>query len=185
MILNYEGLCKVISGGQTGADMAGLVSAREAGLTTGGVAPAGFMTAIGPNPGLAEFGLTAHGTLKTRTVQNVLNSDGTVILAARLKSPGTVLTINTCLDNRRPYLVVDISALDNFLMGTGANPTGFVAEKGLLISNWIHQNNIRILNVAGNRQSKTSKIFEAAKTVLDSMFYTLDLRGLVVKGAEL
>lgn len=49
---------RVISGGQTGADQAGLRAARNAGLPTGGWAPRGWLTEVGPAPWLAsEFGL--------------------------------------------------------------------------------------------------------------------------------
>ena len=52
---------KVISGGQTGADQAGLIAAEKAGITTGGWMPKGFRTLDGPNPGLAaRFGLREH-----------------------------------------------------------------------------------------------------------------------------
>ena len=47
----------IISGGQTGADQAGLHAARRAGLPTGGTAPRLWMTEDGPAPWLADFGL--------------------------------------------------------------------------------------------------------------------------------
>lgn len=37
-------MIKIISGGQTGADMGGLEAAREYGFPTGGYAPKGWMT---------------------------------------------------------------------------------------------------------------------------------------------
>ena len=133
--LSYDGLCQVISGGQTGVDLAGLVAAKEAGIKTGGTAPAEFMTSIGRNPGLAEFGLVPRGSLKTRTLENVMNSDATLVLASCLKSPGTAFTINSCLNNKKPYMIIDISVLDNFLSGTAQNPIGFISDQGLKISN--------------------------------------------------
>ena len=56
-----EGTClleKVISGGQKGADKAGIEAAWFYGIPTGGVAPAGFMTANGPDLSLRDqYGL--------------------------------------------------------------------------------------------------------------------------------
>lgn len=50
----------VISGGQTGADRAGLEAPRDAGIETGGFAPQGFLTSNGTDATLeSEFGLVA------------------------------------------------------------------------------------------------------------------------------
>ena len=49
---------KIISGGQTGADLGGLEGARDAGIETGGWAPAGYRTEIGDQEELLKgFGL--------------------------------------------------------------------------------------------------------------------------------
>ncbi|MGH9425849.1 MAG: YpsA SLOG family protein [Terriglobia bacterium] len=48
----------IISGGQTGADQAGLRAARAVGFRTGGYAPVGWFTEDGPQPALLQgFGL--------------------------------------------------------------------------------------------------------------------------------
>ena len=39
----------IISGGQTGADMAGLMAAKKVGFNTGGFAPKGFKTELSSN----------------------------------------------------------------------------------------------------------------------------------------
>ncbi|HME98544.1 MAG TPA: putative molybdenum carrier protein, partial [Terriglobia bacterium] len=50
---------KIISGGQTGADMGGLLAARELGIETGGMAPKGWLTENGPEEVLLRsFGLS-------------------------------------------------------------------------------------------------------------------------------
>ena len=41
---------KVCSGGQTGADLGGLIAAKQAGLETFGWMPPGFLTEFGPKP---------------------------------------------------------------------------------------------------------------------------------------
>ena len=49
---------KCISGGQTGADFAGLEAARICGILTVGTAPKGFRTLDGSNPDLGSvYGL--------------------------------------------------------------------------------------------------------------------------------
>src|SRR3954453_21838055 len=46
---------RVISGGQTGADLAGWRAARAAGIATGGWMPRGFWTEAGERPEFAEL----------------------------------------------------------------------------------------------------------------------------------
>ncbi len=73
-------LRKIISGGQTGADMGGLLAAKELGLETGGTAPGGYKTEKGRNLDLRDiYGLTQFGTYPQRTRINVRDSDATVI----------------------------------------------------------------------------------------------------------
>ena len=49
---------KIISGGQTGADQAGLAVAKRLGIPAGGFLPKGFLTEAGPRHDLAaEYGL--------------------------------------------------------------------------------------------------------------------------------
>ena len=44
---------RVISGGQTGADQAGLAVAKRLGIPTGGCMPKGWLTEAGPRPDFA------------------------------------------------------------------------------------------------------------------------------------
>lgn len=139
MILQYEPhlLKSIISGGQYGADLGGLKAAKIFGIKTGGMAPLGWRTCRGPNPSLKEFNLVEHhnSTFSGRTISNVINSDGTIIFASNVNSPGTVLTIKTCNSTNRPCLII-----------TDKSDTS--PEE---IASWIWSNNIRCLNVAGNR----------------------------------
>ena len=89
---------RIHSGGQTGADLAGLWVAKNMGLPTGGLAPQGYKTQAGDKPSLKDlFGLKAAGDYRTRTIQNVRDADVTLIFARNWNSPGTVLTKNSCL----------------------------------------------------------------------------------------
>jgi hypothetical protein len=54
---------RIISGGQTGADQAGLEAAERLGIPTGGFMPKGFHTETGPRPVLAaRYGLVETAT---------------------------------------------------------------------------------------------------------------------------
>lgn len=154
----YRGLSKVISGGQTGADQAGLLAAWRAGLETGGTAPAGFYTDTGNQPLLEVLGLKAEGDYRSRTIKNIHDSDGTVLLSATLDSPGSMLTRNEAKRAGRPFIEFDTSlviecyalvkqglAIDATLRDTMRPIYGDLYR-------WIVDNRLGTLNVAGNRE---------------------------------
>lgn len=144
-------ITKIISGGQTGADRAGLDAAKESGIVTGGRCPRLYRTETGSDPSLKQYGLTetASSDYSERTRLNVLDSDGTVIFAdvsnGKITSRGSLLTFKTARDNNKPCIV---------------NPTA--AE----LAKWIKSNGISVLNVAGNRESTSPGINERVKGLL-------------------
>jgi len=155
---------KVISGGQTGADQAGLIAACRFGITTGGWMPRGFETADGPNPQLAKkYGLREHrGGYAERTATNVRDSDGTIRIAGTFNSLGEKCTLRCLREQRKPHVDVDMH-----------DPIK-VAE----VVDWIRSHEIRILNVAGNVRPKSrtalaSGIEEFAVEFLSEMFRVL------------
>ena len=88
-------LRKIISGGQTGADRAGLAAAALLGLETGGTAPQGYRTMEGSDFDLRDtFGLKEHwsSAYPPRTECNVKDSDGTIRIARDFDSAGERLT---------------------------------------------------------------------------------------------
>jgi len=140
---------KIISGGQTGADQAGLYVGCQFGFEVGGTAPARYMTDDGPNPDLLKdtYGLIEGPSgYRERTIRNVKDSDGTVWFG-RTTSPGAKLTLNTVKRESKPSI---------------ENPT--VQQ----LKDWIIEHDIQVLNVAGNRASKTPRIFEDVVSVLGS-----------------
>lgn len=136
----------IISGGQTGADQGGLAAALALGLDTGGVCPAGWRTERGADPSLAALGVTCHPSADypPRTRANVAQADGTVWFGATL-SVGYRCTWQAALAAHKPFL---------------ANPSlrSFRA--------WVETQRIRVLNVAGNRESKNPGIFERTREFL-------------------
>ncbi len=136
-------ITKIISGGQTGADQAGLMVAHRLGLERGGTAPPGFLTEDGPKPtflqamGLVE-GKPDPKTYPKRTRKNIQDSDGTVIFGD-IKEPGSKLTANICRTLEKPWV----------------NNPGII-----FFLRWAIENNIQVLNVAGNRESKSPGIYD-------------------------
>jgi len=144
-------MLKIISGGQSGADIAGLMAAKRCGLETGGFAANGFETETGRRPDYAKMYnlIDKHYNYPQRTVENVKSSDATIVFAANISSSGTRLTINTCIKFDKKYLV---------------NPT--VDE----VVAFIQKNNPKVINVAGNRESVNPGITARVDKLLTDAF---------------
>jgi hypothetical protein len=101
---------KIISGGQTGADLAGLDVAKDLGIKTGGWAPKGWKTSIGPQQKL----LKSHGLIESidgysgRTIQNVKDSNATIRLAIDFNTPGELCTLQAINSCKKPWIDVDL-----------------------------------------------------------------------------
>lgn len=133
---------KIISGGQTGADVAGLFAAVGLHLKTGGWMPKGFRTLQGDSPSMEEkFGMkeSFSRNYPPRTKMNVHESDGTVRFASNLQSPGEICTLKAIKALKKPYFDVDVK-----------NPPSKESFR-----KWIEKHDIKTLNVAGNSE-KTS-----------------------------
>lgn len=143
---DYRGLSRIISGGQVGSDLGALHAAKALQVETGGWAPRGWRTELGPNPSLAEFGLVEHfrPEYKFRTERNVADSDGTLIVASNLSSPGTSLTISACHRLSKTFYTI--------------RPSEISDESIKKICEWIKANHICTLNVAGNRDTPQSNL---------------------------
>jgi hypothetical protein len=155
---------RVISGGQTGADQAGLRAAREAGLPTGGTAPAGYRTEAGPRPALLrDFGLVEHASDRypARTLANVLAGDLTLVIAQPLDG-GSALTVDFCRQHDRPFL--HLAALDAARLDEAA---AFIRD--------VHRRLGRplVVNIAGSRESKAPGIEAQATRFLHRLFERL------------
>lgn len=131
---------KVISGGQTGVDRAGLDSALQAGIPIGGYCPKGRRAEDGTIPEKYPLIELESPESYYRTEKNVLDSDGTLIINKGLISEGTKLTLDFTVQYGKPSLVVQLDADD-------------VVEPARVVR-WIKGQFINTLNVAGPRESK-------------------------------
>ena len=134
-------LKKIVSGGQTGVDRGALDAALEAGFPCGGWAPASRIAEDGPIAPRYPLSEMAKGGYEERTLQNVLDSDGTVILHSGVLEGGTRLTQQYCVEHGKPCLVIDASR---------SRPRESSDEIGTFVS----KHGIKVLNVAGPRASK-------------------------------
>ena len=134
-------LQKIISGGQTGADRAALDVAIELDISHCGWIPKGRKTEDCILPDKYQLQEMPTASYPKRTEKNILDSDGTLILAHGRLSGGSSLTLKIAKQHHRPRLHVDLNKTIEF-------------EAAQLIHSWIIRHGIRVLNVAGSRASK-------------------------------
>ena len=98
---------KIISGGQTGVDRAALDAALKHGIDCGGWCPAGRLDELGKIPERYPLKELERGSFAERTLQNVKDSDGTVIIYCDELRGGTAQTVDFCCAEKRPHELVD------------------------------------------------------------------------------
>jgi hypothetical protein len=145
---------KIISGGQTGVDRAALDVALKHGIECGGWCPAGRLDEFGRIPDQYPVQELEVGSFLERTLQNVKDSDGTVIIYAAKLAGGTDQTVRFCLELQRPYQLIDASEIS--------------AEDGAkLICDFVRKHKIDILDVAGPRQTEWPEGYDYASRALE------------------
>ena len=82
----------IVSGGQTGVDRAALDVAIALGFAHGGWCPAGRLAEDGPIAARYALRETTSAAYDVRTERNVLDSDGTLVLASGEPRGGSALT---------------------------------------------------------------------------------------------
>lgn len=134
-------LIKIISGGQTGVDRGALDAALDLGIPCGGWCPAGRADEDGIIPDRYPLRELPYGGYKARTIRNLLEADGTLIIYFGALEGGTEMTALHCMKYRRPYRLID---------GWEIAPVR-AAE---MVRAFIMERNLRSLNVAGPRASR-------------------------------
>lgn len=146
----------IVTGGQTGVDRATLDTALALFLPVRGWCPKGRLAEDGIIPPVYPLQETTSTDYAVRTEWNVRDSDGTLILAYGPLEGGTKLTEDLAKRYHRPSLVL------NALLFSKNDMTRFW--------NWVQEYDIRILNVAGPRESaKPGVIYSRARNVLKQL----------------
>jgi hypothetical protein len=141
---------EVISGGQTGVDRAALDVALELRLPCGGWCPKGRRAEDGEIASRYPLRETPSGDYFERTEWNVRDSDGTLVLTEGPPTEGTALTIELAARLGKPFLVIDLTSQPH----------------ASTVQSWVKTHHVRILNVAGPRESKLPGIYARAVAFL-------------------
>jgi len=147
-------ISKIISGGQTGADRAGLDFAIKHDIPHGGWVPKGRKTEYGTLDLKYQLQEMPTAEYAKRTEKNILDSDGTLIISHGLLTGGSALTRELAKKHKKFWIHIDMADLS---LETAADR---------LIS-WIERNDIKVLNVAGSRGSKDPTIYQATIDLLE------------------
>ncbi len=145
---------KIISGGQTGVDRAALDVALERGIPCGGWCPRGRRAEDGVVPERYPVVETPSPRYMQRTDWNVRDSDATLALVRRRPAGGTWATVRLAARHGRPWRVI--------VLDERTRPGGIVA--------WLRINRVRVLNVAGPRESERPGIYDRARALLLAVF---------------
>jgi hypothetical protein len=144
---------KIVSGGQTGVDRAGLDVAIEIGIDHGGWCPRGRRAEDGPIPTIYQLTETESPDYPVRTEKNVIDSDGTLILYLAPLKGGTELTYRLAQKHDRPHRLIDLHA----------------PESVETVRCWLHDHRIRVLNIAGPRERQNQGIYALARAYLEQV----------------
>lgn len=166
----------VISGGQVGADLGGMVGALQVGIphVIARVFP-GFKPQGGRKldaiPGLEiEYMLPPASIkdsyvelLRWRTEANVLGAQGTVVFVQQVlaETKGSALTVRYARRNRKPFLIARLETEATLMPQTVAD--GDVAR---MLTAFVKQHRLESLNIAGQRICNEARVAHIVATAL-------------------
>jgi hypothetical protein len=143
-----------VSGGQTGADRAGLDWARANGLEHGGWCPKGRKAEDGPIAQCYSLEETPSSDYPQRTEWNVRDSDATVVFTmTEHLGVGSRKTMSLAQKHSKPAAHVFASG----------NPFAVAAS----VRHFMKKFNVETLNIAGSRGSNEPGVSDFVRSVLD------------------
>jgi putative molybdenum carrier protein len=151
---------KIISGGQTGVDRAALDLALKHGIKCGGWCPAGRLDEFGRIPHRYPVQEMETGGFTERTLKNVKDSDGTIIIHPGKISGGTDQTVRFCIELQRPHQLIDASKIS-------------AEHAAKLIHDFVCNNKVKVLNIAGPRQSEWPEGYNYASRAVAGSLHSI------------
>ena len=128
----------------------------RAGFACGGWCPPGRIAEDGRIPDRYPLQEMPRGSYRQRTVRNVADSDGSVVIHFGQPKGGTQLTLLECIKLGKPYLLID----------AGETPADLAASE---LAAFIEEQGVATLNVAGPRASENSNAYRYAFDFVTSL----------------
>jgi len=138
----------IITGGQTGVDRAALDFSLDHGIPCGGFCPKGRLAEDGTIPDKYPLIETKTAEYADRTEQNILDSDGTLIIYSGSMAGGTLYTCHFAKTKGAPLFLIDVNK----------------AIPVKRFHSWQKRHAIHKLNIAGPRESQQAGIYQ--KTII-------------------
>ena len=156
-------ISKIISGGQTGVDQAALDVAIELGIPHGGWIPKGRKTENGALPDKYRLKEMPTSSYAKRTEQNIIDSEGTLVISPGPLTGGSELTRKTAILHDRPCIHIDLVTLNTL-------------QAIKTVRSWIVHHGIEILNIAGPRAGENPEIYDMAVKTLKAVLRKPEMR---------
>lgn len=118
-----------ISGGQTGVDRGMLDACLDHDFPCGGWCPEGRLAEDGPIDEKYPLQVLPGAGYPERTRENVLDSDGTLVIFQEEASGGTKSSQKLARSRRKPYLMLDFAELN--VENAARQAFEFIFDKGL------------------------------------------------------
>jgi hypothetical protein len=148
---------KIISGGQTGADQAAQDAADKLGIPHSSWIAEGYITGNRKKQNECDLIEIPSTSYSERAKKNIRESDGTLIFSHGMLTGGSEYTRRWARTYGKPLLHIDLSRTAPF-------------NAAVTICNWMSDFAISVLNVAGPRSSKDSKIYKDTFDILESVY---------------
>jgi hypothetical protein len=145
---------RIVSGGQTGADRVALDWAIRNSVPHSGWCPRGRKAEDGRLDAKYLLQETESSGYLQRTRQNVIDSDGTLVVNLGKLDGGTLATVKLAQKLDKPHIVLQLDS------GTGD-------EAVQQLIDWLNRESISTLNIAGPRESKRPGIYSLTNELLD------------------
>lgn len=144
----------IVSGGQSGVERAALDFALCNELDCSGWCAMGRVA----DDGFIPYRYPLHEVFSedfiNRTLQNVLDSEGLLIIVHEDLDDLTQLAFDVAIDNQRPVFIWKISNNRNYR----------------IVNQWIENENVKFLNVTGPSETKVPGIHEETLDLLGNFF---------------
>ncbi len=122
--------------------------------------PKGRKTEKGPLSEKYQLQEMPTDSYEARAKQNVMDSDGTLIIARGKLTGGTDYTRHMTLKHKKQLLGIDLNLTGHF-------------DAASLAASWIRLQNVKVLNVAGPRASEDRQIYSDVVIILEQVVQIL------------
>lgn len=157
---------RIVSGGQTGVDRGALDAALALQFPCGGWCPPGRRAEDGRIPQRYPVTELSEGGYRERTLRNVEDSDGTLLIYRGTLTGGSLQTLVFCAQRSKPFQLIDAREIAP-------------RRAAVLTAAFLARHRIRVLNVAGPRASAWPAGAEYTRSVLRAVIGRLRRRSVM------